>query len=198
VLLALALIAGLLAHDAAAIRHGMKRGDLTLFEDQPTYEEYWSLGTSLPFADEIFGIDDDLVYRQALRKYAAQSRRQAARYNFSSPGLRAEAQAALADAENSGLSPQRRSKLANLQGVLSYDETIANPGEPALIEQTLSLFQRAIQTDPSNTEAKYNLEYLFRLFNPRANQLRLRQFNPANVAGRSAPGGGSNRTGQGY
>jgi hypothetical protein len=199
VLLALSITAALVARDAAAVRNSVEHGDLTFLEGQPVYEQLWRLDTTVPYAGELFGIDDDLLYRHALRKYAAEERRQQGRFNFANPGLRAEAQAALSIAENSTLSPARRSKLANLQGVLSYGETLSNPLEGSgLAQQALEAFHRAVKTDPSNVEAKYNLEYMLRLVDPNSDQPRQRAFVPADIEARSTPGGGGDRRGQGY
>lgn len=198
-LLALALTATLAARDAAAVRRSIEHGDLVFSEGQPVYDRLWRLETSLPYAADFLGLEDDLLYRHALRKYAAEDRRQRGRFNQSNPGLRAEAQAALSLAEKSNLSAARRSKLASLQGVISYDETLANPLDAsALAAQALEAFHRAVKIDPTNVEAKYNLEYLLRLVDPNANPARQRQFVPADIEARSTPGGGGERRGQGY
>jgi tetratricopeptide (TPR) repeat protein len=199
VLLLFAIIAALVAHDAAAVRRNVEHSDLKFLEGQPVYERLWQLDTTIPYPAELLGIDDDLLYRHALRKYAAEDRRQQGRFNFSSPGLRAEAQAALSIAEHANLSRARRSQLANLQGLLSYDETLSNPLDASgLAQQALEHFHRAVKIDPSNVEAKYNLEYLLRLVDPNQDPARQRQFVPANIQARSTPGGGGQRRGQGY
>jgi hypothetical protein len=198
-LLVLAVTATLAARDAAAVRSSIEHGDLVFLEGQPVYDRLWRLDTTLPYTADLFGVEDDLLYRHALRKYAAEDRRQRGRFNFSNPGLRAEAQAALSIAERSDLSPARRSRLANLQGVISYDETLSNPLDASgLAVEALEHFHRAVKTDPTNVEAKYNLEYLLRLVDPNTNPARQRQFVPADIEARSTPGGGGERRGQGY
>jgi hypothetical protein len=92
VLLALTISAALVARDAAAVRHSVERSDLVFLEAEPSYERLWRLDTTMPYPARFFGIEDDLLYRHALRKYAAEDRRQQGRFNFSSPGLRAEAE----------------------------------------------------------------------------------------------------------
>jgi hypothetical protein len=199
VLLALAVAAALVARDAAAVRQSVAHSDLVFLEAQPSYARLWRLDTTIPYPARLFGIEDDLLYRHALRKYAAEDRRRQGRFNFSSPGLRAEAQAALSIAENADLSAARRSKLANLQGILSYDETLSNPLDAAgLAQAALEHFHRAVKIDPANIEAKYNLEYLLRLVDPNQNPARQRRFVPADIEARSTPGGGGERRGQGY
>jgi hypothetical protein len=199
VLAVLAICAALVARDAAAVRQTIERSDLVFLEEQPVYDRLWRLETTMPYPVELYGIEDDLLFRHALRKYAADERRQAGRLNFSSPGLRAEAQAALSIGENADLSPRKRSTLANLQGVLTYDETLSNPLDASgLAIQALEHFHRAVKIDPTNVEAKYNLEYLLHLVDPDADPARQRQFVPADIEARSTPGGGGERRGQGY
>jgi hypothetical protein len=198
VLVALGVFFALWAKDAAAVRHGMERSDLA-FEAQPAAEKLWLFNTVVPGAESAFGIKDDLVYRRALRKFAVDNRRAANPYDFSRPAFRAEAQAALLSAERSDLPAARKSELAMLQGLLTFDEAIADPVNGSnLIKQTLDHFQRAVRINPSNEEAKYNLEFLLRVLDPSARRLRIRQNIPAYAAGRNAPGGGPNTQGYGY
>jgi hypothetical protein len=197
-LLALAAIAALVARDAASIRHGMERGDLA-FDAQPATERLWRFQTTIPYAEKLFGIEDDLVYRRALRTFAVDDRRSQNPYDFSRPAFRAEAQAALGNAERSGLTPAQRSKLATLAGVLAFDEAVLDPvNGPNLIRESLAHFQRAVRVDPGNSEAKYDLEFILRVLAPGAERLRIRQNIPAYSAGRNAPGAGPNRIGEGY
>jgi hypothetical protein len=199
VLLALSIVAALVARDAAAVQRTIKQDDLVFLQGQPVYERLWRFDTVLPYMPDLFGITDDIVYRHAMRKYAAEDRRQRGRLNSFNPGLRAEAQAALSIAERTGLSPARKSKLASLQGVMSYDETLTNPIDAsALAAQALEHFHRAVKTDPTNIEAKYNLEYLLRLVDPNQNPARQRQFIPADIEARSLPGSSGARRGHGY
>ena len=197
-LVALSLVAALVARDAAAVRRTVTQDDLVFLQGQPVYDQLWRFDTTLPYVADLFGIGDDILYRHALRKYAAEDRRQRGRSSFN-PGLRAEAQAALSIAERAGLSAARRSKLASLQGVMSYDETLSNPIDAsALAGQALEHFHRAVKTDPTNVEAKYNLEYLLRLVDPNPNPRRQRQFVPADIEARSLPGSSGARRGHGY
>ena len=96
-------------------------------------------------------------------------------------------------------SPAQRSKAATLQGVLTFDEATADPiNGPALIRRALGDFERAVKIDPTNEEAKYNLEFLLRVLDPSAARLRIRENIPAYRPGRSAPGGAPPRRGRGY
>jgi hypothetical protein len=197
-LVALALLAGLAARDAAAVQRAFDRSDLA-FEAQPAAERLWKIETRLPLLKRAFGIEDDLVYRRALRAFAVDARRGANPYDFARPAFRAEAQATLGSAERSDLAAPLRSKAAVLQGVLTFEEANNDPvNGPALIRNTLGHFTRAVRIDPSNEDAKYNLEFLLRLMDPSAARIRIRENIPAYRPGRSAPGGGPPRRGHGY
>jgi hypothetical protein len=198
ILIAFAVFAALVARDAAAIRRGMEGGDLA-FKAQPAAERLWKIDTRLPYSKRAFGVEDDLLYRRALRAFAVDARRGENPYDFDRPAFRAEAQATLGSAEQSGLSAPLRSKAASLQGVLTFEEAIQDPiNGPALMRSVVGDFERAVRIDPTNEEAKYNLEYLLRLMDPSAARLRIRENIPAYQPGRSAPGGGPSRRGEGY
>jgi hypothetical protein len=198
VLLVLALVAALVARDAAAIRRGIEGGDLA-FKAQPAAEGLWKIDTRVPYSKQAFGVEDDLLYRRALRAYAVDARRGENPYDFDRPAFRAEAQATLGSAEQSELEASLRSKAASLQGVLTFAEAIQDPiNGPVLMRRVVGDFERAVRIDPTNEEAKYNLEYLLRLMDPSALRLRIRENIPAYQAGRTAPGGGPTRQGEGY
>lgn len=199
VLIVLATLAALVARDAAAIQRGFEGSDLA-FKAQPAAERLWKIDTRLPYAKDALGVEDDLVYRRALRAFAVDARRADNPYDFDRPAFRAEAQATLGSVENSkDLTPAQRSKAATLQGVLTFDEATADPvNGPTLIRRALGDFERAVRIDPTNEEAKYNLEFLLRVLDPSAARFRIRENIPAYRPGRSAPGGAPPRRGRGY
>ena len=197
-LLLLAVIAAVIARDAAAVRRGFDGSD-PVFEAQPAAERLWKVDTILPYAKRALGVEDDLTYRRGLRAFAVDARRRDNPYDFSRPAFRAEAQGALGSAERSASTPAQRSKAAGLQGVLAFDEAIADPvNGPALVRRSLEDFRRAVRLDPANEEAKYNLELVLRLMEPSAARLRIRENIPVYRPGRSAPGGAPPRRGRGY
>jgi hypothetical protein len=198
-LIVLATLAALVARDAAAIQRSFEGGDLA-FKAQPAAERLWQIDTRLPYAKQAMGVEDDLLYRRALRAFAVDARRADNPYDFDRPAFRAEAQATLGSVERSKhLTPAQRSKAATLQGVLTFDEATADPiNGPALIRRALGDFERGVKIDPTNEEAKYNLEFLLRVLDPSAARLRIRENIPAYRPGRSAPGGAPPRRGRGY
>ena len=197
-LLVLAVIAALAARDAAAVRRSFDRSDLA-FEAQPAAERLWKIDTRLPFVREALSVEDDLLYRRALRAFAVDARRGENPYDFARPAFRAEALATLGAAERSGLAAPLRSKAATLQGVLTFEEGISDPvNGPTLVGRSIDDFRRAVRIDSGNEEAKYNLEFLLRLMEPSGARIRIRENIPAYRAGRSAPGGAPPRRGRGY
>lgn len=197
-LLALALAAGLIARDAATVKRSLDRSDLA-FEALPSAERLWRIEPRLPYVKMVLAVEDDLLYRRALRAFAVDARRGENPYDFSRPAFRAEAQATLGNAERSGLAAPLRSKAALLQGVLTFEEAIADPvNGPALVGRSIGDFSRAVRIDPANEEAKYNLEFVLRLMDPSAARIRIRENIPAYRPGRSAPGGAPPRRGHGY
>ena len=197
-LLVLSVLAALVARDAAAVQRAFDRSDLA-FEAQPAAERLWKIDARMPFVEQGLAIEDDLLYRRALRAFAVDARRAENPYDFSRPAFRAEAQATLGSAERSELAAALRSKAASLQGVLTFDESIADPiNGSALVGRSLADFTRAVTIDPTNEEAKYNLEFVLRLMDPNAFRIRIRENIPAYRPGRSAPGGAPPRRGHGY
>ena len=179
ILIVLAVFAALVARDAAAIQRGFEGGDLA-FKAQPAAERLWKIDTRVPYSKRALGVEDDLQYRRALRAFAVDARRGENPYDFDRPAFRAEAQATLLAAEESELEAPLRSKAASLQGVLTFEEAIQDPvNGPALMRRVVGDFERAVRIDPTNEEAKYNLEYLLRLMDPSAARLRIRENIPA-------------------
>jgi hypothetical protein len=198
VLLVLAVMAALVARDAATLDRTFDRSDLA-FKAQPFAEGLWKVDTRLPFVESAFAVEEDLGYRRALRAFAVDARRGDNPYDFDRPAFRAEAQAKLGAAERSGLAAPLRSKAAVLQGVLTFEEAIGDPvNGSVLMGRSIGDFRRAVRIHPGNEEAKYNLEFLLRLQDPSAERLRIRENIPAYRAGRSAPGGAPPRRGHGY
>jgi hypothetical protein len=123
--------------------------------------------TLLPFgvAEKTLGGRDDLAFRRQLQAFARVQ-----------PGvivdaqqferLRGETQLSLARLSRVDPDPRRRSRAANMIGVLALDPHVA-PTTPeefaALIAGAIDAFRNAVEIDPSNSEAKRNLELALRI-----------------------------------
>lgn len=133
-------------------------------------------------AEYILGGSDDLAFRQRLQGYA----RVRPRVGFSGQSanaLRAETQLGLAHLSRTDRDAARRSRAANMIGVLALDERLA-PRDPDaladLIRGAIGSFRNAVEIDPTNADAKLNLEQALRIA------------KAASISG-DAPSGGRNR-----
>ena len=113
-------------------------------------------------AADLLGIDDDLALRKAVR--SLELSRLGSRIHFK-PQLilqRADAESRLETLASGGGSRAQRSRAAELLGVLQ----LASPANPqqrsAFLLKAVANLQKAIQLDPGNDEAKYNLEVALR------------------------------------
>jgi hypothetical protein len=62
-----------------------------------------------------------------------------------------------------GPSRERDSEAENLLGILAYtDSQQIGPSAPAPVERSVSDFQAAVELDPGNDDAKFNLEWVLR------------------------------------
>ena len=144
------------------------------------------------------GVDDDLAYRRALRAFRNAHPETP---GVSDPALvvsRNEATAELTDIVEHAKDPHRRSSAANLLGALNYADAIydvANRGK--LISNATSRFQQAIGFDPSNADAKYNLQLALALTKGLALTESGGGTNPS-PGGKGSRGAGAGDPGSGY
>jgi hypothetical protein len=160
---------------------------------QARYEEPTAL---LPFgvAERALGAGDDLAFRSRLDAYARV--RPGAFFDPQLLALRAQTQAGLAELALGDQERARRSRAANMAGVLALDESQL-PREPealaSVITGAIGSFRNAVELDLANADAKSNLERALRIA------------RAATLSG-DAPSGGRNRgdeagigrTGSGY
>ncbi len=199
-LLGLALLAALLARDALAVERSFAKDDLAFvrFVGQRTGEHEWTVDPMLPFVERAFGVEDDLLFRHALEAFQMDARRRWNPYDFLRPTFVADAHAVLASVEHGRLPAALRSKAASLAGALTHHQSTDDAEDASrLVKESMEDFRRAIAIDPMNEEAKYNLELLLRLPAP-PSRLFVREENPLERRGRSAPGATGPRRGQGY
>jgi hypothetical protein len=149
----------------------------------PTRVRYSPPPTIVPLqgVERALGARDDLAFREQLQGYA----RVRPGVNFTAPllSLRAETQLGLAGLARGDPDPRRRSRAANMIGVIALNESLAPRDPDALADLILGAigsFRNAVEIDPRNAEAKTNLE------------LALRIAKAASLGG-DAPSGGRNR-----
>jgi hypothetical protein len=173
----------LLAVDVGRWNTAFARGDVR-FKFAPTRIDLWNPEEVLPFdpARRLLGVDDDLQYRNTLRRFYL-ARPHANKWTQTNiDALRSEATVSLAEYIREGKDPQRRSQAANLLGVMGLGLAATDdPGQRLrfLLFASRS-FRGALTMDQTNEDAKFNLELTLRL---------LRQ-SPTNTGGGAARGPG--------
>jgi hypothetical protein len=165
VALAAAIIVLLLALDVGRWQTAFARDDVR-FEAAPTRTDLWQPDEVVPFhaARHLLGVEDDLVYRRTLRSFWLARPEVNPFMQTNSDQLRSQALVSLAALRESR-SPHRRGQAANLLGVMGLGlATTDNQGQRLRFLQYASrAFRGALTTDPTNEDAKFNLELTLRL-----------------------------------
>jgi hypothetical protein len=193
-----ALVSFSLAHDVLSLRATIARDDVR-YRAAPS-EVLWSPRQLVPggVARTLMGVDDDLLYRRALRATRLSHPEQPGFSDASYVVNRNEATAWLTDIVLHDSSATRRSAAANLLGVLSFADAIGDySNRGRLLASAAGRFRQAIALDPANDDAKLNLELTL----SRAKGLELSESgggtNPA-PGGKGAKGAGAGEAGSGY
>jgi hypothetical protein len=124
----------------------------------------------LPFdiAKKTLAADDDLLFRRQLQAFA-RIRPGAVADAQRFEQLRGETQLALARLSRVDPDPRRRSRAANMIGVLALDPQRAPTVQEdfaRLVVGAIDAFRSAVEIDPANADAKRNLELALRLPKP--------------------------------
>jgi hypothetical protein len=197
--LAIALALAFLATDVSRWPGALKSGDAR-YRTNPDEAGLWRPDELAPrrLARDLLGIDDDLAYRRAVQglRLARLEGPSVTDPNLSL--LRSDAQARLLEIMESEGDPARRSRAANLMGVLALVSLVAEERDRAILFSTaVRSFRRAIALDPGNEDAKYNLELSLQ----RGRQLQLSEAaggkDPA-PGGEGQRGAGTGDPGSGY
>lgn len=187
-----------LAADMAAVRSALADDDLR-YRASPE-QELWTPDQFVPDAPatRLLGVRDDLLFRRALRAVRLSHPELP---GFSDPTYvlhRNDATAWLVDVVQRDVSLERRSAAANLLGVLSFADAIADYQNRAkLLESAGGRFRQAVSFDPSNEEAKINLELTL----SRSRDFELSEAGGGtdpSPGGRGARGAGAGDPGSGY
>jgi hypothetical protein len=194
-LLAAALVLALAAHDASAWRSQLRSGDRQL-QRHPSAAR-WRADTWLP-GDPVrkaAGLDDGIRIRRAVRLFLIARRTGLGFDNGATRSrVRADAEVALSDAADRGPAASA-SQASNLLGVLVIRGGRVVGGVTA-DDRARSAFEASIRRDPSNTDAKYNLELLLR--RTAATATRQGQGNGTGTRGHGRRGAGAGTPGRGY
>jgi len=196
---ALALVLGLLAVDVARYRDALQAGDVR-YRVSPSDDDLWSTSELTPFGarTNLLGVQDDVDFRRAVR---AMRLARLDDETVSDPEvalLRSEAQALLEAVASGDKDLARRSRAANLLGALGLARFPSETQDRAGLAQSIvSNLRLAIELDPSNDDAKHNLELALQ----RSSGIQLAEggggVNPA-PGGRGVKGAGAGDPGSGY
>jgi len=171
--------------------------DDTRFQTAPMRQRgLWDVGF-LPkdLSERVLGLEDDVVYRRLVGLYL---RVEPGKVDYSGfpelESLRAKAQFELTRMSREDPDLERRSRLLTLYGVMLLDfRGVGDEEREKILQRAASAFSNGIELDPSNEDAKRNLETVLRVFGPVA------------IPGASPTGGreggsisGQGRSGSGY
>jgi hypothetical protein len=201
---ALAALLVLVAVDVGRWRTAIASDDVRYRISSP--EELWSPDTLAPFdaGGRLLGVDDDIAFRRALTSLRASSLYDP---TVSDPNLavrRTQAAEQLESIVVNDRDPARRSRAANLLGVLGMivfnsgpsGGTLA-PDRSELLLNAIASFEQAIAIDPDNDEAKYNLQVILLRGQGLLPTEAAAGRNPA-PGGRGSRGAGAGAPGGGY
>jgi hypothetical protein len=199
VCLALAAVLFLLAADIGRWQDAMAADDVR-YRNYPSDPDLWQPATELPFglAGKVLGTGDDVAFREALRAMRLGKLETGATSDPEVVLRRGEARARLQEIAGGEGDPRRRSRAMNLIGVVSFATAINEArNQVASIADAVAAFQGAIALDPSNVEAKTNLELALQ----KGRQLEAAESaggpNPS-PGGAGAKGAGAGTPGSGY
>lgn len=164
-----AVTLALFAADVAAWRTTVARDDLR-FRALPTHRDLWHPSTRLPGdpAGAILGTGSTIAWRRALQYFWYSRIGSNPEIQMDAPTLRADAQDQLIAQLASAPTSQQRSDAANLLGVLVVTTPSGNDQTAItqILKRAANYFQTAIELDPSNVDAKQNLELVLRITKP--------------------------------
>lgn len=159
-LIAAAVAAIVLAVAVRSTGDALRAGDV-VYAASPARASWRANVTLGGLARSLLGADDDLRVREALRLATAADR---SHYRLDNgvavETLRARAQDALARVA-SGSDRGAASQARTLLGILAFDSS-ANGSDQSGVDAALAAFTDAVRADPSNVDAKYDLELLLR------------------------------------
>ena len=172
VLMGLATVAALFAFDVHAWQGAFTQGDLR-FRAQRSHIGLWSSPAVLPAdpARAVLGIGDALAYRRAVQLYWFSQKGASTGGQADLAATRTAAETQLQRLLTSAATPGERSNVANLLGVMTVTAPENSATQKQEIAAAIRYFAQAASDDPTNYDAKANLELLLRIAHPGKNKL---------------------------
>jgi len=154
-----------LAADVRAWQNQLAADDAR-FQAYPASEDLWQTSTILPgdVSRRLLGTPDDVRYRRAANAFFLARPFRRGHQLPELDAARAEAQLVLARLFNDEPDEGRRAQVGNFFGALSLAVLQYQDVEQRVstLESAVATLQEALKLDPSNEEAKYNLESALR------------------------------------
>jgi hypothetical protein len=146
-------------------------------------------------SESVLGLDDDVFYRELAGLYLKVEPGRIDYQGFPElETLRAKAQYELTRLSREERDPVRQSRLLTLYGVMTLDDRPLDKLErETMVRKAISAFRNAIELDPTNVDAKTNLEAALSIFPP----IGLAGANPTGGANQGNTSG-QGSTGTGY
>jgi hypothetical protein len=164
VCLVLAVLVTVLAVDVLRWRNTLSADDVR-YRVAPAASGLWRPSVVDPFgiARHMLGVGDDVAFREAVRSLRLSKLSDASNSDTKLILQRADAEDRLQDVATGNGGAARRSRAFGLLGVLKLSTPAANRQERAAnLKAAGADLQQAIALDPSNDDAKYNLEVALR------------------------------------
>ena len=195
VLVLLAALLALAAHDALSWRSTLDHGDARLNTGHAGAQ--WRASTLLPGdpTKALLALGDDLALRRAVRAFLiAEATPRGFDNGVTQTRVRAGAEIVLSDLAARG-SAAHASQAGDLLGVLVVKAGQVIGGVTA-DDRARSAFEAAVRRDPSNLDAKYNLELLLR--RTKATSTRQGPGSGSGALAHGRRGAGAGLPGRGY
>jgi hypothetical protein len=153
----------------------------------------------LPFdpALRILDLSGQLAFRRAVQSFVhVQAVGNGIDNGYSESRARGALEAELARLAQ-GPDRRRDSQAENLIGILAFaDSRQRGPNAPAPVERSVAAFQAAVRLDPTNEDAKFNLEWLLRKLAAKGSRVGSKSASGGPARGHKGAGGGV--PGRGY
>lgn len=172
VLLGLATVLVLFALDVRAWQGRFTEGDLR-FRAQRSHVDLWRSPAVLPYdpARSVLGIGDALQYRRAVQLFWFSTAGASTGGKADLAATRVSAETDLQKLVLTAATRQERSNASNLLGVMTVEAPENSATQKEEISTALRYFAQAVRIDPTNYDAKLNLELLLRVAHPGKNKL---------------------------
>lgn len=193
-LLGLATVLVLFALDVRAWQGAMTQSDLR-FRAQRSHIGLWRSPAVLPGdpVRALLGLDDALAYRRAVQLFWLSTAGASTGGKADLAATRVATETDLQHLMEKGATREERSNAANLLGVMTVEAPENSATQKEEIATAVRYFSQAVVLDPTNYDAKLNLELLLRVAHPgksKLNQDARGGFGFGGANGVGAVGGG--------